>query len=70
MGPIPFAGSTIISQAVDGFGDLYPMATLRWNKGVDSFMWYVTGDIPVGLYSSSNLANLAIGHGAIDSGVG
>jgi hypothetical protein len=51
-----------------GFGDLYPQASLRWNKGVDNYMLYVTGDIPVGLYSSSNLANIGIGHGAIDGG--
>jgi hypothetical protein len=70
LGPVPFAGSTTIGQAVTGFGDLYPMATLRWNNGVDNYMWYSTGDIPVGLYSSSNLANVGIGHGAIDSGAG
>ena len=33
-------------------------------------MAYLTGDIPVGDYSSSNLANIGIGHGAIDGGVG
>jgi hypothetical protein len=70
LGPIPFAGSSTISQAVTGFGDLYPQATLRWNNGVNNFMWYVTGDIPVGLYSSSNLTNIGDGHGAIDSGLG
>jgi hypothetical protein len=31
-------------------------------------MLYVTGDIPVGLYNSSDLANIGIGHGAIDAG--
>ena len=51
-----------------GFGDLFPQATLRWNKGVDNYMLYVTGDVPVGLYSSSDLANIGIGHGAIDAG--
>jgi hypothetical protein len=51
-----------------GFGDLYPQATLRWNQGVHNYMLYATGDIPVGLYSSSNLANIGIGHGAIDAG--
>ena len=30
----------------------------------------VTGDIPVGTYSSSSLANIGIGHGAFDAGVG
>jgi hypothetical protein len=33
-------------------------------------MTYLTGDIPVGAYNSSNLANLGIGHGAIDGGGG
>ena len=33
-------------------------------------MTYVTGDIPVGAYDSSRLANLSIGHGAIDGGAG
>jgi hypothetical protein len=51
-------------------GDLYPMASLRWNHGVHNFMIYGTGDIPVGTYDSSNLANLGIGHGAADGGVG
>lgn len=59
-----------IDDGRTGFGDLYPMASLRWNSGVNSWMTYVTGDIPVGDYNPSNLANLGIGHGAIDSGVG
>jgi hypothetical protein len=59
-----------IDDARDGVGDLYPMATLRWNAGVHNFMTYVTGDIPVGTYSPSNLANFGIGHGAIDGGAG
>ena len=33
-------------------------------------MTYITGDIPVGVYSSSSLANIGIGHGAIDAGGG
>src|SRR5262252_3101780 len=59
-----------IGDTANGVGDLYPMATLRWNSGVNNFMIFVDGDIPVGLYSSSNLANIGIGHGAIDGGVG
>ena len=46
------------------------MASLRWNHGVHNFMIYGTGDIPVGTYDPSNLANLGIGHGAADGGVG
>jgi hypothetical protein len=69
LGPFPFGPfmRSDFGEAV-GFGDLYPQATLRWNKGVDNYMLYVTGDIPVGLYSSSDLANIGIGHGAIDAG--
>jgi hypothetical protein len=62
------AGS--ISDSRSGVGDLYPMATLKWNKGVHNFMTYLTGDIPVGAYNPSSIANLGIGHGAIDGGVG
>jgi hypothetical protein len=69
VGPIPF-GPFMRSDfgEATGFGDLYPQATLRWNKGVDNYMLYVTGDIPTGLYNSTDLANIGIGHGAIDAG--
>ena len=53
-----------------GFGDLLPMFAERWNAGVNNYMAYLTGDIPVGRYSSSNLANIGIGHGALDGGLG
>ena len=33
-------------------------------------MIYGTGDIPVGAYSPSSLANIGIGHGAADGGIG
>jgi hypothetical protein len=59
-----------IGDTVTGFGDLYPQASLKWNFGVNNFMTYVTGDIPVGNYSSMSLANLGLGHGAIDAGAG
>jgi hypothetical protein len=59
-----------IDDGRNGFSDLYPLATLKWNSGVNNWMTYLTGDIPVGLYSTTNLANIGIGHGAIDGGVG
>jgi hypothetical protein len=58
------------SDAAFGAGDLYPSASIKWNQGVNNFMTYLTGDIPVGLYNSQNLANLGIGHGAVDAGGG
>jgi hypothetical protein len=33
-------------------------------------MAYITGDIPVGAYDPNRLANIGIGHGAIDAGGG
>jgi hypothetical protein len=43
---------------------------LRWNSGVNNWMIYGMGDIPVGTYDSTCLANFSIGHGAADGGVG
>ena len=57
-------------EALTAFGDLLPQATLKWNHGVNNFLTYVTGDIPVGSYNPDRLANLGIGHGAIDAGGG
>ncbi|CAH2408088.1 SphA family protein [Mesorhizobium ventifaucium] len=62
--------SASASDSITAFGDLYPTATLKWNKGVHNYMTYVTGDIPVGAYKAERLANLGIGHGAIDVGGG
>ena len=59
-----------INSSITGFTDLIPQAALRWNAGVDNYMVYATGDIPVGAYNSSRLANLGIGHGAFDAGAG
>ena len=59
-----------ISDTTTGFGDLYPMATLKWHDGVHNWMTYMTGDIPVGAYDPNRLANIGIGHGAVDGGFG
>jgi hypothetical protein len=58
------------SQSLTSVGDLFPQATLKWNQGVNNYMVYGTGDIPVGDYDKTRLANLGLGHGAIDGGVG
>ncbi len=57
-------------ESKTAFGDLLPQATLKWNDGVDNYLAYITGDIPVGSYDPDRLANLGIGHGAIDGGLG
>jgi len=46
------------------------MFTLRWNAGVNNYMVYLTGDVPVGAYNPSRLSNVGIGHGAVDGGFG
>lgn len=58
------------NDSVTGMTDLYPIATLAWNQDVHNWMTYVTGGIPTGDYDSTRLANIGIGHAAIDGGGG
>src|SRR6266581_6902761 len=69
-GSIPFMRSDSFSSTTWGFADLIPQFSLRWNAGVHNYMTYITGDIPVGAYDSTRLANIGVGHGAIDAGGG
>jgi hypothetical protein len=68
VGNLTATRSGSISDERGGFADLFPLATLRWNSGVNNYMVYMTGDIPAGTYDSMRLANFGIGHGAIDGG--
>jgi hypothetical protein len=70
IGGLPFSRSDSFDSSIVAFGDLVPQFALRWNSGVNNYMTYITGDIPVGAYDSTRLANLGIGHGAIDAGGG
>jgi len=70
VGPFSATRAGSFDSSVGGFGDLIPLASLRWNRGVHNFMTYVTGDIPVGAYDPRRLANLGLGHGTIDGGGG
>jgi hypothetical protein len=58
------------ANSVTGSTDIYPLASLAWNKGNNNFMTYVTGAIPVGTYSATSLASIGIGHAAMDAGGG
>ena len=70
VGSLPFSRFDTIDSSLTAFGDLVPQFALKWNAGVNNFMTYVTGDVPVGAYQSTRLANLGIGHWAIDAGGG
>ena len=58
------------SETVTGFGDLLPQVSMKWNDGVDNYLAYVVGDVPVGSYDADRLTNIGLGHGAIDIGAG
>jgi hypothetical protein len=68
--PVTVTKSITLQQDTTGIADLIPQFAVRWNAGVNNYMAYITGDIPVGKYSSTDLANIGLGHGALDGGVG
>jgi hypothetical protein len=69
-GPLGLTVSGSASDTVTGFADLPMFANLRWNSGVHNYMTYIAGNIPVGNYEARRLANLGIGHSALDGGFG
>src|SRR5258707_724271 len=69
-GSLAATRSGFLEDALTSYGDLYPTFKLKWNSGVNNYMFYATGDIPVGDYNPSRLANIGTGHGAIDLGGG
>lgn len=70
VGPISITRNGLLEEAVTSYGDLYPTAKLKWNTGVHNFIVYGTGNIPIGDYSPNRLANIGLGHGAVDVGGG
>jgi hypothetical protein len=57
-------GNTIAlnrTQDLVSYGDVIPQVTLKWNQGVNNYMVYGMGNIPIGDYDSNRLANLGIG---------
>lgn len=70
LGPLTATRHGSIADSVTGFADLFPQANIRWNNGVHNLMVYAMTNIQVGSYDSRRLANLGLGHGAIDGGLG
>ena len=58
----------MLEGSLTSYGDLAPFAELLWNHGVNNYMAYVAGNIPVGDYDPLRLPNIGLGHGAIDAG--
>ena len=56
------------SDSDSGGMDLYPQAQIAWTAGNNNWMAYITGDMPVGSYSSTRLSNIGLGHTAVDVG--
>jgi hypothetical protein len=66
-------GFTICGGRTDeilGFGDVAGMFNVRWNAGVHNTMAYVATNFTTGRYDLTRLANLGLGHNAIDAGGG
>src|SRR6478735_9086636 len=70
LGPIGFSTQNSISDTLRSFGDPAPQLSLKWNEGVNNFMVYSRGGIPVGDYNPDRIVNLGKGHGALDNGFG
>jgi hypothetical protein len=69
-GAQPFAAYGSSGDSISGLGDLAPDATMKWAFGVHYFTAYVTANVPIGQFSGSRLANIGIGHWAVDAGGG
>jgi hypothetical protein len=70
LGPLAFSRSANVGDSIAGAGDLFPQASLRWSWGAHNVMTYLQADLPVGSYRSTRLANLGVGHWAVDGGAG
>jgi hypothetical protein len=57
-----------VSSSMWGGADLSPAAQIAWARGNHNWMTYLTGNIPTGAYQSSRLANIGLGHSAVDIG--
>ena len=67
-GPVVVTRSGMLEGSLTSYGDLAPFAELLWNHGVNNYMVYATGNIPVGDYDPLRIPNIGLGHGAIDIG--
>jgi hypothetical protein len=57
-------------DSLTSVADLYPQASLKWNRGVHNYMAYTMLGVPVGAYETGRLANLGTNHWSADVGGG
>jgi hypothetical protein len=69
-GPGGSALSGSQSDTLTSVGDLYPMGSLKWNRGVHNYMAYTMLGVPVGSYEAGRLANIGTNHWSADVGGG
>lgn len=67
-GPTVVMRSGVLEGSLVSYGDLAPFAGLLWSHGVNNYMVYATGNIPVGDYDPLRIPNIGLGHGAVDMG--
>jgi hypothetical protein len=56
-------------DTMTGIGDIYPLASLKWNVGPHNFMAYLMPSIPAGDYDPNRIAGLGLGHWSLDGGL-
>lgn len=62
--------SAASSDSASGISDLYPMASLKWQRGSHNGMVYAMASVPTGAYDANRQAGVGLGHWAVDWGFG
>jgi hypothetical protein len=68
--PSGTALSGAASDSMTAFGDLFPLAALKWAQGNHNFMIYTAANVPVGNYDAKRQASVGLGYWTIDGGGG
>ena len=69
-GPMGGTISGSRSESLTDFADVFWQGAIKWNQGVNNYMVYATGNLPVAEFDPTRLVNLGLGHWSVDGGVG
>jgi hypothetical protein len=58
------------SDSMTAFGDLFPLAALKWAQGDHNFMIYTAANVPFGNYDVNRQASVGLGYWTVDGGGG